>query len=232
MQRKQIPQHWTPIIATRHGNRRHLQQQVHPKQSCHYKRNIIALLQGSSCSTITSYHHHKAASAAANALSRAEMQHSSRELGLDLLQGKQIQQHQMPSITTRHGGRRRPPQGQGQSQGQAHATAPMQQQASLSRLESNNLIDSSNMNVNGAALLTGLGEPYESLMQSCGPLSVTCIVMWSLISHLHRHMGPCQSFVQSSGVVSVACTVLGCSIRHMLGHVVPYQSFAHSCPLS
>ena len=141
----------------------------------------------------------------------------------------------MPSITTRHGGRRRPLQGQGQSQGQAHATAPMQQQASLSRLESNNLIDSSNMNVNGAALLTGLGEPYESLMQSCGPLSVTCIVMWSLISHLHRHTGPCQSvsqalsFVQSSGVVSVACTVLGCSVSHMLGHVVPYQAHPQSC---
>ncbi len=70
----------------------------------------------------------------------------------------------MPSITTRHGGRRRPPhqQGQGQGQGQVHATASMQQQASLSRLESNNLIDSSNMNINGAALLTGLGELFES----------------------------------------------------------------------
>ncbi|KAL0030550.1 hypothetical protein WJX79_003880 [Trebouxia sp. C0005] len=76
--------------------------------------------------------------------------------------GKQIQQHQMPSITTRHGGRRRPPHQQGQGQGQAHATASMQHQASLSRLESNNLIDSSNMNVNGAALLTGLEPPAVS----------------------------------------------------------------------
>ena len=100
----------------------------------------------------------------------------------------------MPSITTRHGGRRRPPhqqgQGQGQGQGQAHATASMQQQASLSRLESNNLIDSSNMNVNGAALLTGLGELFESLMQSCDRVSVTCMVMWSSISHLHGHVVP------------------------------------------
>ena len=83
----------------------------------------------------------------------------------------------MPSITTRHGGRRRPPHQQGQGEGQAHATASMQQQASLSRLESNNLIDSSNMNMNGGALLTGLGELYESLVQSCGALSVTCTAM-------------------------------------------------------
>jgi len=52
----------------------------------------------------------------------------------------------MPSIQTRHGGRRR------QQAGQA------QQQAPMSRLESDNLIDSSNMNMNGAALMTGLGK--------------------------------------------------------------------------
>lgn len=63
--------------------------------------------------------------------------------------GKQVQ-HQMPSITTRHGGRRR------QSPGH------MQHQAPMSRLESDNLIDSSTMNINGGGLLTGLEPPAVS----------------------------------------------------------------------
>jgi len=48
------------------------------------------------------------------------------------------------------------------------------------------------MNVNGAALLTGLGELHESLMQSCGPVLVIRTVMWFHVSHLHRHVEPCH----------------------------------------
>ncbi len=46
------------------------------------------------------------------------------------------------------------------------------------------------MNMNGGALLTGLGELYESLVQSCGALSVTCTAMWYPISHMHSHVVP------------------------------------------
>lgn len=134
----------------------------------------------------------------------------------------------MPSITTRHGGRRRPPhqqaQGQGQGLGQGHATAPMQQQASLSRLESNNLIDSSNMNVNGAALLTGLGELHESLMQSCGSMSVICTGMWSFVSRSYSHVMPCQSFAWSCGPQVVTCTVVWWPVSHLWSRLVSYQS--------
>lgn len=83
--------------------------------------------------------------------------------------GKQLPQHQMPSITTRHGGRRRQQQQTHYQHQQQQQQQPLlqqhqqqqqqQQQAAISRLESNNLIDSSNINTNGGALLTGLEPP-------------------------------------------------------------------------
>ena len=80
-----------------------------------------------------------------------------------MLQGKQIQ-HSPHALPLRQGTRRRqgltnqsPPQQQQQQQ-QFQAQQSMQQQGSISRLASDNLINCNTMNMNGAALLTGLGE--------------------------------------------------------------------------
>ena len=88
-----------------------------------------------------------------------------------VLQGKQIQ-HSPHALPLRQGTRRRQgmtnqtPQQQQQQQQQQYqqqqqqfpAQQSMQQQGSISRLASDNLINSNTMNMNGAALLTGLGE--------------------------------------------------------------------------
>ena len=98
--------------------------------------------------------------------------YQSQHVCVCVLQGKQIQQspHSLP---LRQGTRRRqgmtnhPPQQQQQQQYQQQqqqqqqqfpAQQSMQQQGSISRLASDNLINSNTMNMNGAALLTGLGE--------------------------------------------------------------------------
>ena len=90
------------------------------------------------------------------------------------LQGKQIQQPP-PNIPLRHGTRRRAPLSSQQQQAHQQQYQPqqhyqqqqqqqqqqqsLQQQSSISRLASDNLINSNTMNMNGAALLSGLGEP-------------------------------------------------------------------------
>lgn len=99
------------------------------------------------------------------------------------LQGKQVQ-HSPHAIPVRQGTRRRhamanqPPQQQQQYQQQPpqqqqqprqfQAQQSLQQQGSISRLSSDNLINSNTINMNGAALLTGLGmPPAASVLITC-----------------------------------------------------------------
>lgn len=91
-----------------------------------------------------------------------------------VLQGKQIQ-HSPHALPLRQGTRRRqgmtnqPPQQQQQQQYQQQqqqqfqAQPSIQQQGSISRLSSDNLINSNTVNMNGAALLTGLGDSSSPL---------------------------------------------------------------------